>query len=53
MKQFVVLKQIGSFTPILCDSFDNEEVAQTYVKIMRDAHPDWNFKVYEMKGSAL
>ena len=53
MRQFVVLKQIGGFTPILCDSFDNEEMAQAYGKIMRYTHPDWEFKLYEMKGSAL
>lgn len=53
MKNYVVLQQIGKFTPSVTELFDELEDAQQYATLMRKTHPDMKYCVYSRIGEAL
>lgn len=47
MKKYVVLQQILSFSPDMKEGFDELEDAESYTAIMKKAHPDRKYKIYQ------
>lgn len=53
MKNFVVLQQIGAFTPDVKECFDTLEDANQYAALMRKIHPNRTYSVYNRVGEAM